>query len=202
MGILFILRVFDRNLLKGNRRWNYFLILFWCLTWGSNPGFSSNRPTHYLLDHGDFKVSLCGAKCLLPLLSKMFEKILLKSVISTEINKKKRNLRKYSVVFLKHFPKKERYLADPVLSNEFSVQKFSKVLMDLDCLSQNVLISRLHEYQKSSNICGFCKYYYFRLCKHWLTTGETWNCYCSHEWTKSYNPNPDFQYNNRNIFNK
>ena len=31
-----------------------FRILFWCLTWGWNPGFSSNKPTHYLLDHGDF----------------------------------------------------------------------------------------------------------------------------------------------------
>ena len=22
--------------------------------WGSNPDYSSNKPTHYLLDHGDF----------------------------------------------------------------------------------------------------------------------------------------------------
>ena len=28
--------------------------MFWCLTWGSNPGFSSNKPTHYLLDHCDY----------------------------------------------------------------------------------------------------------------------------------------------------
>ena len=28
--------------------------------WGSNPGFSSNKPTHYLLDHGDFH--LCYAR--------------------------------------------------------------------------------------------------------------------------------------------
>ena len=27
--------------------------LFWCLVWGSNPGFTSNKPTHYLLDYGD-----------------------------------------------------------------------------------------------------------------------------------------------------
>ena len=47
---------FARNLLRGNRRRNTFRICFWCLAWGSNPGFSSNKPTHYLLDHGDFLV--------------------------------------------------------------------------------------------------------------------------------------------------
>ena len=41
------------------------------------------------------------------------------------------------------------------LPNELAVQKFSKVLMDLDCLSQNVLISRFDDYQKSANICVF-----------------------------------------------
>ena len=30
-------------------------VFFWCLAWGSNADFSSNKPTHYLLDHGDFK---------------------------------------------------------------------------------------------------------------------------------------------------
>ena len=54
MAILFTLRVFARNLLRGNRRRNTFHILFWCLARGSNPGFSSNKPIHYLLDHGDF----------------------------------------------------------------------------------------------------------------------------------------------------
>ena len=48
---LFTLRVFARNLLlRGNRRWNTFCILFWCVAWGSNPGFTSNKPTHYILD--------------------------------------------------------------------------------------------------------------------------------------------------------
>ena len=47
-------RVFARKLLRGNRRRKTFRILFWCLAWGSNPDFSSNKPTHYLLDHGDF----------------------------------------------------------------------------------------------------------------------------------------------------
>ena len=41
MANLFTLRVFARNLLR-------------CLAWDSNPGFSSNKPTHYLLDHCDF----------------------------------------------------------------------------------------------------------------------------------------------------
>ena len=39
---LFTLRVFARNLLRGNRRRNTFCILFRCLAWGSNPGFTSN----------------------------------------------------------------------------------------------------------------------------------------------------------------
>ena len=51
---LFTHRVFARNLVRGNRRRNTFRILFWCLAWASNPGFSSNKLTHYLLDHGDF----------------------------------------------------------------------------------------------------------------------------------------------------
>ena len=50
MAILFILRVFARTLLRENRRWNTFRISFWCLAWDSNPGCSSNKPTHYLLD--------------------------------------------------------------------------------------------------------------------------------------------------------
>ena len=53
---VFTLRVFARNLLRGHRRRNTFRILFWCLAWGSNPGFTSNKPTHFLLDHGNFKV--------------------------------------------------------------------------------------------------------------------------------------------------
>ena len=60
MAILFTLRVFARNLLRGSRRRNTFCILFWCLAWGSNPGFSSNKPTHHLLDHGDFPTLLYG----------------------------------------------------------------------------------------------------------------------------------------------
>ena len=54
-NFIWLSRVFARNLLRGNRRRNTFRISFWCLAWDSNPGFSSNKPTHYLLDHGDFE---------------------------------------------------------------------------------------------------------------------------------------------------
>ena len=56
MTILFTLRVFARNLLRFPKK--YFRISFWCLAWDSNPGFSSNKPTHYLLDHGNFSYNL------------------------------------------------------------------------------------------------------------------------------------------------
>ena len=36
---------------------------------------------------------------------------------------------------------------------------------------ENVSISRLHNNPKSANICGFCKYYYLLLCKHWPISG-------------------------------
>ena len=36
---------------------NTFCILFWCLSWGSNPGFTPNKPTHYLLDYGDWMLT-------------------------------------------------------------------------------------------------------------------------------------------------
>ena len=49
------LTVFATNLRRGNRRKNNFFLYFvWCLAWGSNPGFTSNKPTHYLVDCGDF----------------------------------------------------------------------------------------------------------------------------------------------------
>ena len=53
MLILFTLTVFARNLLKWNRQRNTFCILFCCLALGSNPGFTFNKPTYYLLDYGD-----------------------------------------------------------------------------------------------------------------------------------------------------
>ena len=55
MAILFTLRDFARYLLRGNRRRNTFRILFRSLSWGSSPGFWSNKPTHNILDHGYFK---------------------------------------------------------------------------------------------------------------------------------------------------
>ena len=54
MAILFYSQSFARNLLRANRWRNTFCILFWCLAWRSNPAFKSNKPTHYLLDYGDF----------------------------------------------------------------------------------------------------------------------------------------------------
>ena len=54
IAILFTLRVFARNLLRGNRWRNTFRTSFWCLACDSNPGFSSEKPTHYLLNHGVF----------------------------------------------------------------------------------------------------------------------------------------------------
>ena len=42
-------RVFAINLLRGNPRRNTFHILFWCLAWCSNPGFSSNTIARILL---------------------------------------------------------------------------------------------------------------------------------------------------------
>ena len=49
MAILFTLRVLARNLLRRNRRRKYaFRISFCCLACYSNPGFSSNKLTHFL----------------------------------------------------------------------------------------------------------------------------------------------------------
>ena len=51
-GNFITLRVFARNLLRGNRQRNTFCILFW----GSNSGFTANKPTHFL--HGDYNLLL------------------------------------------------------------------------------------------------------------------------------------------------
>ena len=56
MAILFTFRDFDRNLLRVSRRSNIFIFSFWCLTLGLNSDLTSNKPTHYLLDYGDFKL--------------------------------------------------------------------------------------------------------------------------------------------------
>ena len=58
MAILFTLRVLARNLLRANRRRNTFCILLWCLAWGANPGFTSDKMSHYLLDYGNFIIHL------------------------------------------------------------------------------------------------------------------------------------------------
>ena len=74
------------------------------------------------------------------------------------------------------------------LSNELSVQKFSKVLMDLDYLSQNVSISSLHNNQKSGNICIFRKYYYFSSRKYWPTFGGRSNLKLTHSPLNNQDP--------------
>ena len=56
----FTLSGFARNLLLGNRR-RYILSPYdektkWCLIWDTIPGFTSNKPTHYVLDYDDFKL--------------------------------------------------------------------------------------------------------------------------------------------------
>ena len=51
---LFALKDFARNLLRGNHRRNSFCFLFWCLVFVSKPGFTSNKPTHYLQDYSGF----------------------------------------------------------------------------------------------------------------------------------------------------
>ena len=53
MAVLLILRVFARNLLRG-----------------SNPGFSSNKAIHYLLDRGDLQMQ-CSIEITTLLVSKM-----------------------------------------------------------------------------------------------------------------------------------
>ena len=50
-------QIFEKlfHLLKGNRRRNiFFYISFWYMTLDMNSVFTSNKPTHYLLDYGDF----------------------------------------------------------------------------------------------------------------------------------------------------
>ena len=54
---LFSLRVFARNLVRGNRRRKiFFQTSFWCMTWHTNPGFTSNNPIP-TIDHGVFIIS-------------------------------------------------------------------------------------------------------------------------------------------------
>ena len=54
MAISFTLGVFVRSAERTSGRRNIFIFAFWCLTWALNCGLMSNKPTHYLLDYGDF----------------------------------------------------------------------------------------------------------------------------------------------------
>ena len=55
MAILFTLRDFAKNLLKSAEK-KYFSYFVLMCDLGQEHGFSSNRPTCYLLDHGDFYI--------------------------------------------------------------------------------------------------------------------------------------------------
>ena len=57
MAVLYTLRIFARNLLRESRRRNIFLFYFIFDDWPGirTQAFGSNKPTHYLLDHGDFE---------------------------------------------------------------------------------------------------------------------------------------------------
>ena len=55
MAVLFTLRVFARNLLRGSRpRIIFFYFIFYDWPGIRTQAFASNKPTHYVLDHGDF----------------------------------------------------------------------------------------------------------------------------------------------------
>ena len=51
-NFILTLRVFARNLLRGNRRRNIFCFIS---RFEANSGFKSNTPTHYLLDYDNFR---------------------------------------------------------------------------------------------------------------------------------------------------
>ena len=65
--ILITLRVCARNLLQGSRWRNIFRFSFWYLTWGLNSAFTSNKPTHNLLNY--LKYSPTKMYCLMCLWS-------------------------------------------------------------------------------------------------------------------------------------
>ena len=91
-------------------------------------------------------------------------KCIVKSLILRWI-KSNKNYRRYNVNIITVF-----FMSSYQLYYQFkNFQKFSWILI---LLSQNVSNSRFHDYQKSTNICVFCKYYYhFSLRKHCSTSG-------------------------------
>ena len=42
---------------KSPKKYCFFHISFWYLTWDWNPGFTSNKPTHYLLHYADLNAN-------------------------------------------------------------------------------------------------------------------------------------------------
>ena len=45
----------QKSTMRKSRKKNVFIYSFWCLTWILNRGLTSNKPTYYLPDYGDFK---------------------------------------------------------------------------------------------------------------------------------------------------
>ena len=43
----------------------FFHIFLWCPTWDLNQGLTSNKPSHYLLEQGDFIFFICGYHALI-----------------------------------------------------------------------------------------------------------------------------------------
>ena len=62
MAILFTLKIFVRNLLRLSRRKNIFIFLFWCMTWGLNSSLTYSKPTYYLLHYVDSLVIISHNK--------------------------------------------------------------------------------------------------------------------------------------------
>ena len=56
------------------------IFAFWCLNWGLNRGFMSNKPTHYLLEYGDFKLSEFCRQCKFKFLRDMQKKDIIQKV--------------------------------------------------------------------------------------------------------------------------
>ena len=53
-----VLQPYEKNSFKSSTYLlaDFFYILFWCLARDSNPEFTRKKPTHYLVDYGNFKI--------------------------------------------------------------------------------------------------------------------------------------------------
>ena len=125
---LFALRVFVRNLLRGNRRRNTFRILFWCLAWGSNPDFSSNKPTHYLLHYCDIQSTYSRQQVLVRqyivlrfYLSKMFRNQVRHQSVNMKIFLRRLSLSRFLVKTLRVNKKLPWKFSQKICQSEFTL---------------------------------------------------------------------------------